>query len=183
MERNKLGMACFLFGEANFFLALILAYVFYEVKLGIGHVAARHLDIAATSIYTACLLASSATVSLADRSERHGRHRPCVAWLAVTIALGLAFLVGQAREYAGLLAAHVTPAASVFGAAFFTLTGLHGLHVLLGTLALSVVLLLGAAGRVGRAPSPAIGCVALYWHFVDWVWVAIFGVVYVAAFV
>ena len=89
------------------------------------------------------------------------------------MALGLAFLLGQGSEYLRLFHQQITISQSLFGTTFFTLTGLHGLHVAAGIAALAVAL--------GR---PAIvKPIALYWQFVDLVWLAIFAVVYLGTFV
>ncbi len=93
----------------------------------------------------------------------------------------LLFLFGQGREYFNLYRNDVTVSRNVFGTSFFTLTGFHGLHVMLGLLALCILLGLAMAGDFQTGQSNAIRAVALYWHFVDWIWVLIFFVVYVWA--
>jgi heme/copper-type cytochrome/quinol oxidase subunit 3 len=104
------------------------------------------------------------------------------AWLAATMVLGAIFLVGQGSEYARLLGEGIGPGSALFGTTFFTLTGLHGLHVLGGLVALAA--LLTASRRSARAVGPvAWEAVGLYWHFVDAVWVVVFSVVYIGTLI
>jgi heme/copper-type cytochrome/quinol oxidase subunit 3 len=96
----------------------------------------------------------------------------------LTIGLGAVFLFGQGREYAQLLREHVTISSNLFGTTFFTLTGFHGLHVLIGLVALAILLGLALAGDFKDPEAPGVGAVGLYWHFVDAVWIVIFTIVY-----
>jgi heme/copper-type cytochrome/quinol oxidase subunit 3 len=86
--------------------------------------------------------------------------------------------VGQAIEYTELIRTGVTLNYDVFGSAFFTLTGFHGLHVLTGLIMLSSLTGLSFAGKLGPENESALASIAYYWHFVDAVWVAVFSVVY-----
>ncbi len=104
-----------------------------------------------------------------------------LAWLGGTIALGLVFLGGQGWEYSGLLREHVTMAHSLFGATFFAVTGFHGLHVLGGLIALSLMVFFGLRGDLVKQRSGVLGGVSMYWHFVDAVWIAVFSIVYLGA--
>ena len=162
--------------EAVFFGFLIAAYVyFYPASSG---AARRYLDPARTLIFTVCLLASSATMWLAERRLRAGRRNGCRLWLGVTIALGAAFLAGQGMEYAGLISKAVIPERNLFAATFFTLTGFHGFHVLCGLVSLGALMALTFRGGFAEAGRRGAGAVALYWHFVDAVWIVIFSLVY-----
>ena len=101
-------------------------------------------------------------------------------WWLATIALGAIFIGGQILEYVTLYREGVRLGTNLFSSAFFTLTGFHGLHVLIGLLALGIVARLAFAGafRDGRYRG-AVESVAWYWHFVDGVWVVVFTVVYI----
>jgi heme/copper-type cytochrome/quinol oxidase subunit 1 len=162
---SSFGMKLFLLSEGVFFFLLIVAYVYFRAP---SFRTAGNLRLGETAIFTACLLASSITVWRAAAARDHSRARP---WLAASMALGLAFLLGQGSEYLRLVQQQITISQSLFGTTFFTLTGFHGLHVAVGIAALAVAL--------GR---PAIvKAIALYWQFVDLVWIAIFAVVYLGA--
>lgn len=187
-EKSKLLTGLFVFSEANFFLALVVTYIFYHSRGGMGlastgaPTAARSLDVARAAGNTLLLLASSVTMWLAGRSLQRARRVGLCGWLLVTIALGVLFLVGQGNEWLRLLQAGVTISRDLFGTTFFTLTGFHGLHVLMGLVALLGVFALALAGDFPGPHNAAVEAVALYWHFVDAVWVVVFSVVYLGVF-
>ena len=178
VERNKLGVLCFIGSEVFFFAVLIIAYLYYTPWTGDGPNAANSLDPVAAGIFTALLLASSLTLWRAEQSAARGRTGALRIWLLVTVILGAAFLAGQGREYLGLLGQGVTIDRSLFGTTFFTLTGFHGLHVLSGLIALLILLGLVFAGRLAGPRAVGLQAVGWYWHFVDAVWIVIFGIVY-----
>jgi cytochrome c oxidase subunit III len=177
----QFAVTLFLISEGVFFLFLIIAYVYFHGSMNSGPGASNSLNPLKTGIYSVFLIASSFTVRAAEKKLSSGRRRAFEGWLLTTIVLGAIFLVGQGREYFNLYQADVTVSRNVFGTSFFTLTGFHGLHVLLGLIALCILFALALAGGFQTEPSNAIRAVALYWHFVDWIWVVIFSVVYVWA--
>jgi len=181
-DRNKQGMILFVLSEAMFFCLLIGAYIFFHRAGDRGTAAAGSLSPLRTGLFSIALFASSATLWAAERALRGPRVRLGVFWILVTFVLGAIFLAGQGGEYLHLLRAQVTISRDLFGTTFFTLTGFHGLHVLAGLAMLAILLGLGLAGK-GREPTaPATAVVAVYWHFVDAVWIVIFGVVYLWGF-
>ena len=150
--KEKLGMAMLIVSESVFFFMLLLAFVYFrDASL---KAAAASLDIGRTSIYTGCLLLSSLVLW-------RGR-------VAIAIVFGGVFLAGQATEYWRMLRSGVTMSHDLFGTTFFTLVGMHGLHVLIG-----LALLLALRRSVASA---------MFWQFVVASWVAIFAVVYVWSF-
>jgi len=168
-------MQAVIFTEAFFFLCLIMAFVYMAYNTGFEPHELSRLDIRTAGIFTAVLIASSFTLHAAERGYARGKPVVLKTWLIVTIVLGAIFLAGQGHEYISLIRENVTLNGSVFGASFFTLTGFHGLHVLVGLIILSIVLALAFL----RDSKSAIGTVAMYWHFVDIVWIFVFTVVYV----
>jgi heme/copper-type cytochrome/quinol oxidase subunit 3 len=177
-DKNKLAVGLFILSEANFFLILIVAYVYFHLLPASGPSAANSLDPLRTLAFSICLFASSATVHRAGRSFRLGRREGVRMWLALTVVLGAVFLVGQSIEYLGLFARGVTVSSNLFGATFFTLTGFHGLHVLAGLCALAALFGVAMSGRLEAIKPTGFEAVSMYWHFVDAVWVVIFTVVY-----
>jgi heme/copper-type cytochrome/quinol oxidase subunit 3 len=101
-----------------------------------------------------------------------------LGWVAGTIGLGAVFLLGQAREWAGLIGRNVTISRDLFGTTFFTLTGFHGLHVFLGLLLLLMLFGLGLRGQFKAPRSTGVEVVGIYWHFVDAVWIVVYSVIY-----
>jgi heme/copper-type cytochrome/quinol oxidase subunit 3 len=181
IEKSKLGVGLFLASEANFFLLLIFAYVYYPGGPGSGPTAASSLDAGTAGLNTVCLLSSSATMWRAEHNLERGNAARLCGWLLATVVLGAIFLIGQGREYVALIMQNVTVSRDLFGTTFFTLTGFHGLHVLVGLVALTILLGLALAGDFTGGRSVAVEAVALYWHFVDAVWIVIFSIVYVWA--
>jgi heme/copper-type cytochrome/quinol oxidase subunit 3 len=91
-------------------------------------------------------------------------------------------MCGQGLEYSDLIRENLTISRDLFGTTFFTLTGFHGFHVIIGLILLSVALWIMVRGKEQEITEPGLTCVSLYWHFVDVVWVAVFSVVYLWRF-
>jgi cytochrome c oxidase subunit 3/cytochrome o ubiquinol oxidase subunit 3 len=171
-------MAALILAESAMFTIFVVAYLYYLGRSATGPQPRDVLDL--PLVGTACLLGSSATVALAVRALERGRAAAFTAWWGATVALAAAFLAGTAREWHRLI---VTDGLSIqtnlFGTTFYALVGLHAAHVVVGVTALAVVLACTLAGRVHRADAPRVDVLALYWHFVDAVWVVVLTVVYV----
>ncbi len=179
IEKNTLGMALFLINEAVFFALLIIAFVNFRNSVKSGPNAAAALEPLTTALFTVALLSSSFTIRQADKNLERKNHARMLAWLVATIALGGIFLVGQGMEYRRLLTNDVTISRNIFGSTFFTLTGFHGLHVLVGLIMLATLAAFAFSGGLKGPKSSGMAAISLYWHFVDVVWVVIFGIIYV----
>jgi cytochrome c oxidase subunit 3/cytochrome o ubiquinol oxidase subunit 3 len=130
--------------------------------------------------YTICLLSSSLTIHLAARALRHGSIKTFDTLWFVTLALGATFLYGTAKEWHRLIYDEgLTISTNLFGTTYYSLVGLHALHVTVGLLGLFAVLLFTLFGRVREEHAERVDVLSLYWHFVDAVWVVVFTVVYV----
>ena len=176
---SKLMMKLIVGSEAIFFLSLMLGFVYFAYYPGFNPQSVALLDLPKTSVFTGLLLASSFTFHRAEASHR-GRHWGYMKlWLSVTLVLGIIFLVGQGMEYRHLITNQLVISKGTFATGFFTLTGFHGLHVLIGLLILSVTLYLAFLGDFDRSSSSVISAVGIYWHFVDIVWVIVFALVYI----
>ncbi len=182
-DKNKMAVGLFILSEAVFFMLLVIAYITYHVGTRNGPTAAQTLDFRAGIFFSLFLFTSSFTMWRADVNIRHQRRPRVALWLALTIILGGVFLFGQLREYYGLLHQDVTISRDLFGTTFFTLTGFHGLHVFTGLILLAIMLVLAVFGTKAEPKATAVGAIGYYWHFVDAVWVVIFTVVYLWAFV
>jgi cytochrome c oxidase subunit 3 len=177
-DRGTVGMMSFIVAESAIFTIFVVAYLFYLGKSVTGPT--PHDVLEAPVFYTICLLSSSLTIHLAaNRLERDAPGSFMVWWL-ITIVLGGLFMYGTAAEWRRLISEHgLTISTNLFGTTYFSLVGLHAFHVTVGLVMLATVLVLGVAGRVRRAQSARVDVLALYWHFVDVVWVVVFTVVYV----
>lgn len=181
--KTRLGMMLFILSEGVFFMLLVLAYVNYHRVQGNGPTAADSLDVFKTGVFSLFLFSSSATMAAAMAGFRRNKRRWLVTGLLGTLILGSVFLIGQGIEYASLLRRDVTISRDLFGTTFFTLTGFHGLHVLTGLILIAVLLGFSVFGREDEPRGGAMEAVSVYWHFVDGVWLVIFGVVYLWTFV
>lgn len=188
LDMRKLGMWTFLGSEAFFFGALIATHLSMRgVGVAPGEFAAAGAkDLPKelfgsnilTSILAFVLLLSSLTMVLALDAAKNGNQRQLKLWLMATIVCGLFFLGGQVYEFNKIIHEGVTLRNSMFGSTFFTMTGFHGTHVLVGVGWLISLLISAWRGRYGPKNFIAIEIAGLYWHFVDLVWVAIFTLVY-----
>jgi cytochrome c oxidase subunit 3/cytochrome o ubiquinol oxidase subunit 3 len=179
LTTGQWGMVAFLMSEVAFFSTLIVAYLTYLGRDTVGPTPAEALRLGLVVFTTACLLSSSVTVHLAERSLRADRRAPFSLWWSLTIALGAIFLLGTAYEWNDLITRkHLTIDRNLFGTTYYTLVGFHALHVTAGVVALLVVLALALRRQVNAHNAAGAGLVAWYWHFVDGVWVVVFTVVY-----
>lgn len=136
------------------------------------------LPIAATLINTAILVSSGATLHWGMMRLRKGLFKQYLVGLALTILLGAIFLFGQVREYLALIHEGLTIRTHAFGGIFYTLTGTHGAHVFGGLVFLTVVLVRSLAKTQSRERHLALEASAMYWHFVDVVWIFLVAVIY-----
>jgi cytochrome c oxidase subunit 3/cytochrome o ubiquinol oxidase subunit 3 len=172
-------MISFLVSEVALFGTLIVTYIFYLGRDTIGPTPAVALSLSLVGWTTACLLASSGTVHMADRTLERGNQSGFMLWWLATIVLGAVFLGGTAFEWRDLINTHhLTIGRNLFGTTYYTLVGLHALHVTGGVTIMVIVFGLALGRQVTSANRPAVGLVSWYWHFVDGVWVVVFTVVY-----
>ncbi len=135
-------------------------------------------DIPFTSLSSFILLMSSLCMVLAHKATEEGDYKNQRIWLATTAILGSTFIGGQIYEFTTFFAEGLTFDGSIFGSAFYTLTGFHGVHVTGGIIMLVSLLFLSLRGKLQADRSETVELVGLYWHFVDVVWVLIFTIVY-----
>jgi len=176
--RGRVGMFGLIAAEAAIFTIFVVAYLFYVGKSLTGPLPKDVLSV--PIFYTICLLSSSLTIHLAAKSLRRGSVRGFgILWFA-TIVLGAAFLYGTATEWHRLIYQEgLTISTNLFGTTYYSLVGLHGFHVVVGLVGLSIVMALMLLGNVRSDHADRVEVLSLYWHFVDAVWVVVFAVVYV----
>lgn len=174
-ENTKFAMWLFLASEVIFFTVLIAAYVVMRFRYPEEH---HILNIPLTSLNTFLLLTSSFTVVRSLAAIQDGNVKKFQRSLALTGLIGIVFLAVQAFEYNNLSHEGLTLTSSPFGMAFFTLTGFHGTHVLIGVIWLLRVFWNAFNGKYTQHNHFGVELFGLYWHFVDVVWIIIFTVVY-----
>jgi cytochrome c oxidase subunit 3 len=176
--RGRVGMFVLIGAEAAIFAIFVVAYLFYIGKSLTGPVPKDVLSV--PIFYTICLLSSSLTIHLAAKALRRGSVRSFGIFWFATIALGAAFLYGTAKEWHRLIYRDgLTISTNLFGTTYYSLVGLHGFHVVVGLVSLSIVMALTLLGNVGSEHAERVDVLSLYWHFVDVVWIIVFTVVYV----
>jgi cytochrome c oxidase subunit III len=170
-------MYCLIAAEAALFVILVVAYLFYVGKSVTGPTPA----ILSLPIFiSVCLLSSSLSIHSAVAALRKGKTVAFLLWWLLTIALGAIFLGGTAREWHHLIYEEgLRINTNLFGTTYYTLVGLHALHVSVGLLLLGTVALFALFQRVRQEHAGKVDVLSLYWHFVDAVWVVVFTVVYV----
>ena len=174
----KLGIWLFLSSEVMLFGALFSTYILLRVSaVERPH---RELSVMLGLINTIILISSSVTMVMAWASlkmNQWGKHR---LYLVLTFALAAVFLINKYFEYSEHLHAGEGPWHSTFFAIYFTLTGLHGLHILGGMIVMAYLLGPGAAmwKKQPERFTNRIETTGLYWHFVDLVWIFLFPVLY-----
>jgi cytochrome c oxidase subunit 3/cytochrome o ubiquinol oxidase subunit 3 len=176
-SRGRVAMYGLIIAESAIFTIFVVAYVFYIGKSLYGPTP-QVLDIPIFN--TICLFSSSLTIWLAERALERNNIKWFGAWWALTLILGAIFLVGTGFEWHTLIYEKgLTISTNLFGTTFYSLVGLHATHVIFGLIGLSTVLIFTLAGKVHEEHSERIQVLALYWHFVDAVWVVVFTVVYI----
>jgi cytochrome c oxidase subunit III len=176
--RGKVAMAGLIIAESAIFTIFVVAYLFYVGKSLTGPTPQQVLE--TPIFFTICLLSSSLTVHFAGKSLERGKQGAFLILWSLTILLGGLFLYGTGREWHRLIYEHgLTISTNLFGTTYYSLVGLHAFHVTAGLVMLLIVLIFGLSGRVGANQFRRIDVLALYWHFVDAVWVVVFTVVYI----
>lgn len=131
-------------------------------------------------INTILLVTSSFTLTFAHHALRKNQRKPLTLWLALTLVLGVVFLILQAEEYIHAYSElGLTLGSGIYGATFFMLTGFHGAHVTFGAIMLAVMLVRVMRGHFSPEHHFGFEAAAWYWHFVDVVWIGLYTFVYV----
>ncbi len=176
----KLGIWLFLASEVMLFGALFSSYILLRVGAPVWPHGWEHLNVALATLNTAVLITSSVTMVMSWASLMMKNFSRYKLFMGLTILLGLVFLIVKGFEYGAKFSHGIFPRESTFFAIYFTLTGLHGLHVLGGMIVNTY--LWGPGSRIWKS-NPArftnrVEIAGLYWHFVDIVWIFLFPSLY-----
>ena len=178
LDNRKVAIWTFIGSECLFFASLISTYLVYKGRDTTGPTPEHILEIPLVTVGTALLLFSSLFVVIALNGAQHGNRKRLLTWLGMTILCGMFFVGMQVYEFTHFVHEGLKMQTNLFGASFYTLTGFHGTHVSLGVLWLITVFITAVRGKLPPAKSLNLEMAALYWHFVDVVWIVIFPVVY-----
>ena len=176
----KLGIWLFLASEVMLFGALFSSYVLLRVGAPTWPHGYEHLNIPLATVNTVILISSSVTMVMSWASLMMKNFSRFRLYMGLTVLLGLCFLVVKGFEYGAKFEHHLYPSESTFFAIYFTLTGLHGLHVIGGMIVNTYFW--GPGSKMWKT-DPArftnrVEVAGLYWHFVDLVWIFLFPVLY-----
>jgi heme/copper-type cytochrome/quinol oxidase subunit 3 len=176
---GRAGMWWFLSSEIMVFGGLLGSYVLARLAHGGWQEEMTHLNARIAALNTLVLVTSSLTLvqahAAADRRDQQAARR----FLWATVGLGLLFLCNKAWEYSGEIAHGFTPATSTFWSFYYTMTGLHGLHVAAG-IVVNLALAIAAGGPRWPRVRHRVEYAGLYWHFVDVVWIFLFPLLYLS---
>jgi len=177
----SVGTIVWLSSELMFFAALFAMYFSIRASEAGPEMWAentQHLNLPYALTFTSILVASSVTcqfgVFAAERGDVYGVRR----WFTLTFVMGLIFVLGQINEYRQLVHEGITISSDGYGSVFYLTTGFHGLHVCGGLVAFLLFMIRTTLARFTPAQATAAIVVSYYWHFVDVVWIALFGMIY-----
>ncbi len=173
---GSVGMKLFIVTEASLFVFLFFSYFYLAHGQTVWPTDMPKLTLSLPMLVV--LVASSFILARGERGAKSADFARARVATIVTILFGVAFLVMQFFEYADRLKT-LRPTSNAYGSIFYTITTLHGAHVFLGLTMLVYVLLLPRLGPGGRSPHRPLHNAAMYWHFVDVVWVFIVALLYV----
>ena len=176
-SRGMVAMASLITAESAIFTIFVTAYLYYIGRDVSGPTPKQVLEV--PWFYSVCLISSSGVIMLAEHAIDHARMAAFRLWWSLTILLGLIFLYGTAAEWYKLIVHdQLTIHTNLFGTTDYSLVGLHASHVVVGLVMMLITLALALTRHVGPEHAYRIKVLALYWHFVDAVWIVVFTVVY-----
>ncbi len=180
VTNNKLAIWAFLASEVMLFGGLFSAYILLRTGNSAWPHGPELLNIPLATVNTMILITSSVTMVMSWASLMMGKFGRYKLFLSVTILLACGFLVIKGFEYAHKFEHHISPATNNFYGIYFTITGLHGLHII-GGIAVLLYFLISSKKMHEQNPrllATRIEAVGLYWHFVDLVWIFLFPALY-----
>jgi cytochrome c oxidase subunit III len=176
VRNNRLGLWLFFISEAFLFAGLLVArfYLWGNTR--------PELDQAVGLIITSVLLLSSFSMNIAETAIEHGDRKTFLRGLVATGVLGTIFLLGvvvfEWGMFPGLVEGHLSPSSGVYGAIVFAMTGMHALHVVSGLVFIAIVWNLGRKGRFSEKENWGVESCAIYWHYVDVIWIFFYPAIY-----
>jgi heme/copper-type cytochrome/quinol oxidase subunit 3 len=179
LDNLRIALMFFMGAEVMFFAALVSALFVLRLGMAVWPPPLEpRLPVAVTAVNTVVLLGSSVSMVAALRALRRRDERRFVKMLATTAGLGALFLVIQGYEWIRLITFGLTLSSSIYGATFYSVIGLHGLHVAGALVWLLVMTLLATRHRFTEGRITPVQACAMYWHFVVGLWPVLFVAVY-----
>lgn len=189
---SKLGMWVFLLTEILLFGGLFLLYSVYRSKYPLDfHTGGQHLNVVIGVANTVILLTSSLTVAIAISAIQLGNRKLTLGCLGITIVFGLLFLVNKYIEWSAEIRRGIYPngpalikfpdGEKIFYGLYYTMTGLHGLHVIAGITVLTFMFVFVSRNKITATDYNRLENAGLYWHLVDVIWIFLLPLLYLAA--
>jgi cytochrome c oxidase subunit 3 len=187
MPIGMMGILFFIGSEIALFGSFFMAYFFIRVAQSADYYSwaalmGEAVPLKVATMNSIILFSSSVTVHWAEIALRRGTRGWQAIWIFATFLLGSTFLSIQIMEYASLVTDEkIGPSSNAYSSVFFSLTGLHGSHVLVGAILLLTLFVRTRRGHYGPDDTQHIGfkSMSIYWHFVDAVWIFVFGLIYI----
>ena len=188
----KLGMWLFILSELLLFGGMFILYSAYRYKNPVDfHHASRELEVLLGTFNTIILLTSSLSMAASVSALQRGQRKLSMVLLVATVALGLLFLVNKGFEWGTKIEHGIYPNSPIllarakgeilFYGLYFVMTGLHGLHVLVGVFVLCGMFMLIARDRINQVRFVPLENAGLYWHLVDMIWIFLYPLFYLIA--
>jgi len=175
---TMLGFWIYLMSDCLIFAILFATYGVLGSNYAAGPSPKDLFDLPLVAVNTSMLLISSLTNGFAMLAMEKGRVAATQFWLGVTILFGLAFVGIELNEFSHMIGEGATPQRSAFLSSFFTLVGTHGLHVTFGMIwMVTLIVQIGQRGLI-EANRRRMTCLAMFWHFLDIIWIGVFTFVY-----
>jgi cytochrome c oxidase subunit 3 len=178
----KFGMWLFLATEVLFFGGLFAAYaVFHWKYYDMFHTGAQQLNWKLGAVNTVVLLVSSFFMALGVDGAQHGNNKKVFRCLSVTLICGFLFMIIKGFEYSAKFSHGIYPSTNMFFGLYFSMTGLHGFHVVVGIGTILWLMMLAKKNRFSETYYTPVEVVGLYWHLVDLVWIYLFPLLYLVS--
>ena len=175
---TTLGFWIYLMSDCVLFAALFCAFAVLRGQTAGGPGPKDLFDLSYVAVETTFLLLSSFTYGMAMISAEHKRKSATLAWLGITLLMGLGFMGMELHEFGELIEKGAGPDRSAFLSSFFTLVGTHGLHVTAGMIWMVTLITHILRRGLTEANITRLTCLSLFWHFLDIVWIGVFTTVY-----
>ncbi|TLX77479.1 cytochrome c oxidase subunit 3 family protein [Labilibacter sediminis] len=188
-EASKLGMWLFIFTELLLFAGLFIVYSVYRYQNAVAFsLAAEQLSVTVGTINTVILLISSATIAMATSAIRLKNKKFTIILLGITLAMAVIFMVNKYFEWMGKFEHGLFPSSDIlksmgngdtlFYGLYFFMTGLHALHILVGIVLITIVLVRVNNNSLNDDNPVLLDNSGLYWHLVDLIWIFLFPLFY-----
>jgi cytochrome o ubiquinol oxidase subunit 3 len=177
-DKKIFGFWVYLMTDLIMFAALFATYAVLSGNTFGGPSGETLFNLNSALAETLILLTSSFTMGLAMLAVERGKKSQVLAWFGVTLVLGLSFLTLELTEFAGFVASGNSWMSNAFLSSFFALVGTHGLHIAIGSLWIVVAMAMVASRGLTPFVTSKLARLALFWHFLDIVWIFIFTIVY-----